>query len=104
MTAKECIMGRRSIRQFTDQMISEEILAEILESTDDKDAKEEIMFLQDLYASKYPLTQDPKTNEITPEDRERFDGMTTYAQVLSAYIVSGLSKCGLLTFTAELQK
>ena len=82
----------------------EEILAEILESTDDKDAKEEIMFLQDLYASKYPLTQDPKTNEITPEERERFDGMTTYAQVLSAYIVSGLSKCGLLTFTAELQK
>ena len=29
----------------------EEILAEILESTDDKDTKEEIMFLQDLYAS-----------------------------------------------------
>ena len=60
--------------------------------------------LADLYASKYPLTQDPKTNEIAPEDRERFDGMTTYAQVLSAYIVSGLLKCGLLTFTAELQK
>ncbi len=31
MTAKECIMGRRSIRQFTDQPISEDILTQIVE-------------------------------------------------------------------------
>lgn len=31
MTAKECIMGRRSIRQFTEQAISEDVLAEIVE-------------------------------------------------------------------------
>lgn len=31
MTTKECIMGRRSIRQFTDQPISEDVLSEIVE-------------------------------------------------------------------------
>lgn len=31
MTARDCIMGRRSIRQFTDKPISEEVLAEIVE-------------------------------------------------------------------------
>lgn len=31
MTVKECIMGRRSIRQFTDKPVSEDILAEIVE-------------------------------------------------------------------------
>lgn len=32
MTAKECIMGRRSIRQFTEQAIDHETLAEIIET------------------------------------------------------------------------
>ena len=32
MTAKECIMGRRSIRQFTDQPVSHELLAQIVET------------------------------------------------------------------------
>ncbi len=32
MTAKECIKGRRSIRQFTDQPVSHEILADIVET------------------------------------------------------------------------
>ena len=32
MTAKECIKGRRSIRQFTDQPVSRELLAEIVET------------------------------------------------------------------------
>lgn len=31
MTAKECIMGRRSIRQFTDAPVSEDLLSEIVE-------------------------------------------------------------------------
>ncbi|MBO4981552.1 MAG: nitroreductase family protein [Lachnospiraceae bacterium] len=30
MTAKECITGRRSIRQFTDQPVSHELLADII--------------------------------------------------------------------------
>ena len=30
MTAKECITGRRSIRKFTDQPVSHELLAEIV--------------------------------------------------------------------------
>lgn len=30
MTAKECIIGRRSIRQFTDQPVSHELLADIV--------------------------------------------------------------------------
>ncbi len=30
MTAKECIMGRRSVRQFTDQTIDHELLSEII--------------------------------------------------------------------------
>ena len=32
MTAKECITGRRSIRQFTDQPVSHEILSQIVET------------------------------------------------------------------------
>lgn len=32
MTAKECIMGRRSIRQFTDQPVSHELLSQIVET------------------------------------------------------------------------
>ncbi|MCH5343735.1 MAG: nitroreductase family protein [Acetatifactor sp.] len=32
MTAKECITGRRSIRQFTDQPVSHEVLADIVEA------------------------------------------------------------------------
>jgi nitroreductase len=32
MTAKECITGRRSIRQFTDQPVSHELLARIVET------------------------------------------------------------------------
>ena len=32
MTAKECIMSRRSIRQFTDQPIDHDVLAEIIET------------------------------------------------------------------------
>ena len=32
MTAKECIIGRRSIRQFTDQPVSHELLAQIVET------------------------------------------------------------------------
>ena len=32
MTAKECITGRRSIRSFTDQPISHEVLADIIET------------------------------------------------------------------------
>ncbi len=32
MTAKECITGRRSIRQFKDQPVSHELLAEIVET------------------------------------------------------------------------
>ena len=32
MTAKECITGRRSIRQFTDQPVSHELLAQIIET------------------------------------------------------------------------
>lgn len=32
MTAKECIKGRRSIRKFTDQPVSHELLAEIVET------------------------------------------------------------------------
>ena len=32
MTAKECIMGRRSIRSFTDAPVSHELLAEIVET------------------------------------------------------------------------
>lgn len=32
MNAKECITGRRSIRQFTDQAVSKEILAQIVET------------------------------------------------------------------------
>ena len=30
MTAKECITGRRSIRQYTDQPVSHELLAQIV--------------------------------------------------------------------------
>ena len=36
MTAKECIVGRRSIRQFTEQTVPHELLAQIVE-----DAKRE---------------------------------------------------------------
>lgn len=32
MTAKECILGRRSIRQFTDQPVSHDVLSEIVEA------------------------------------------------------------------------
>ena len=32
MTAKECIIGRRSIRQFTDQPVSRELLSQIVET------------------------------------------------------------------------
>lgn len=32
MTAKECIMGRRSIRQYTEQPVSHELLAQIVET------------------------------------------------------------------------
>ena len=32
MTAKECITGRRSIRKFTDQPVSHDLLAEIVET------------------------------------------------------------------------
>ena len=32
MTAKECITGRRSIRSFTDQPVSHEVLSEIIET------------------------------------------------------------------------
>lgn len=32
MTAKECIMGRRSIRQFMDQPVSHDLLSEIVET------------------------------------------------------------------------
>ncbi len=32
MTAKECIMGRRSIRKFTEQPVSKEILSQIVET------------------------------------------------------------------------
>lgn len=32
MTAKECIMGRRSVRQFTDQAVDHELLSEIVET------------------------------------------------------------------------
>ena len=32
MTAKECITGRRSIRQFTDQPVSHEVLSQIVET------------------------------------------------------------------------
>ena len=32
MTAKECIMGRRSIRQYTEQPVSHETLAQIVET------------------------------------------------------------------------
>lgn len=32
MTAKECIIGRRSIRQFTDQPVSHELLSQIVET------------------------------------------------------------------------
>lgn len=32
MTAKECIKGRRSIRQFTDQPVPHDVLAEIVET------------------------------------------------------------------------
>lgn len=32
MTAKECIKGRRSIRQFTDQPVSHELIAELVET------------------------------------------------------------------------
>ena len=32
MTAKECIKGRRSIRKFKDQKVSEELLSEIVET------------------------------------------------------------------------
>lgn len=32
MTAKECIIGRRSIRQFTDQPVSHELLEQIVET------------------------------------------------------------------------
>ena len=32
MTAKECITGRRSIRQFTDQPVSHELLADIIQT------------------------------------------------------------------------
>ena len=82
----------------------EEIFKEILESTDDKDAKEEIMFLEDLYASKYPLTQNAETNVIAPDERKNFHDMATYREVLVAYTVSGLIKIGKLNFTAKLEK
>ena len=32
MTAKECIMERRSVRQFTEQAIDHELLSEIVET------------------------------------------------------------------------
>ncbi len=32
MTAKDCIIGRRSIRQFTDQPVSHELLSQIVET------------------------------------------------------------------------
>ena len=32
MTAKECIVGRRSIRQFTEQTVPHELLAQIVET------------------------------------------------------------------------
>ena len=98
-------LAQKTIEQLifdTHQM--EEILAEILESTDDKDAKEEIMFLQDLYDSKYPLTQDTDTNAIPSEERKNFNDMTTYHEVLIAYTVSGLIKIGKLNFSAKLEK
>lgn len=33
MTAKECIKGRRSVRQFTEQPVDRELLSEIVETT-----------------------------------------------------------------------
>ena len=32
MTANECIRGRRSIRKFTDQPVSHELLAQVVET------------------------------------------------------------------------
>lgn len=98
-------LAHKTIEQLifdTHQM--EDILAEILESTDDKDAKEEIMFLQDLYDSKYPLTQNADADAIAPEERKNFHDMSTYREVLVAYTVSGLIKIGMLNFTAKLEK
>ncbi len=98
-------LAHKTIHQLlfdTHQM--EKILADIFKETEDEAVKEEIRFLEDLYASKYPLTQNPDTDKITPEDKEKFDGMEKYSEVLVAYIVSGLIKTGLLNFTAKLKK
>lgn len=88
---------------FIDHSMAD-MLAEALEDAENEEVKQELMFLQDLYDSKFPLTQDPKTNIIATEDKEKFDGMETYSQVLVAYIVRGLLETDLLKFTAELKK
>lgn len=69
MTAKECITGRRSIRQFTDKPVSHELLAQIVETAS--------------YAPSWKHTQIVRYIAVEGERKQRL------AQCTSAYAKNG---------------
>lgn len=98
-------LALKSVEQFifVDHSM-DKMLAEALEDAEDEEVRQEVMFLQDLYDSKFPLTQNEKTDIIPPELRKDFHDMGRYSHVLPGYITEGLLRVGLLTFSAELKK
>jgi len=63
MTAKECITGRRSIRQFTDQPVSHEVLSQIVETAS--------------YAPSWKHTQIVRYIAVEGETKEKLADLTS---------------------------
>lgn len=62
MTAKECIMGRRSIRQFTNEPVSNELLEEIIETAS--------------YAPSWKNTQITRYTAVTGDTKDKLSKLT----------------------------
>jgi len=63
MTAKECIVGRRSIRRFTDQPVSHEVLEEIVSTAS--------------YAPSWKNTQVTRYTAVEGEAKEKLSKLTS---------------------------
>lgn len=63
MTAKECIIGRRSIRQFTDQAVSREVLEDIIATAS--------------YAPSWKNTQITRYTAVTGAAKEKLSKLTS---------------------------
>ncbi len=74
MTAKECIMERRSIRQFSDEPISEEILSELVEEAS--------------FAPSWKHTQITRYIAVTGETKARIASECTQAYAKNGDIIS----------------